>query len=124
MLSYVPRQEPCGAVAQLGERLLCKQGVTGSSPVRSTGHDDAPGVHLRRSARGASGGRCHVSVAWRSGNPRTATRTQPGRMNWIAVVAGGALGAALRYAVGSLWLAGAFPWGTLVVNVTGSFALG
>jgi CrcB protein len=45
-------------------------------------------------------------------------------MNWIAVVAGGALGAALRYAVGSLWLAGAFPWGTLVVNVTGSFALG
>jgi hypothetical protein len=29
--------EPCaGDVAQLGERLLCKQGVTGSSPVIST----------------------------------------------------------------------------------------
>src|SRR6478735_8497948 len=26
----------CGAVAQLGEHLLCKQGVTGSIPVRST----------------------------------------------------------------------------------------
>ena len=25
-----------GAVAQLGEHLLCKQGVTGSSPVSST----------------------------------------------------------------------------------------
>jgi hypothetical protein len=25
-----------GAVAQLGEHLLCKQGVTGSIPVRST----------------------------------------------------------------------------------------
>ena len=26
-----------GALAQLGERLLCKQNVAGSSPVRSTG---------------------------------------------------------------------------------------
>ena len=26
----------CGRVAQLGEHLLCKQGVTGSSPVTST----------------------------------------------------------------------------------------
>jgi CrcB protein len=45
-------------------------------------------------------------------------------MNWLAVMAGGALGAALRYAVGSVWPIGAFPWGTLTVNVTGSFALG
>jgi hypothetical protein len=29
----VPR---CGRVAQLGEHLLCKQGVTGSIPVTST----------------------------------------------------------------------------------------
>jgi hypothetical protein len=27
---------PCGRVAQLGEHLLCKQGVTGSIPVTST----------------------------------------------------------------------------------------
>lgn len=43
------------------------------------------------------------------------------------VAAGGAIGAVLRYgAVG--WaaraLGGAFPWGTLLVNVTGSLAMG
>jgi hypothetical protein len=27
---------PCGRVAQLGEHLLCKQGVAGSNPVTST----------------------------------------------------------------------------------------
>ncbi len=27
--------EPLGGLAQLGERLLCKQGVTGSNPVAS-----------------------------------------------------------------------------------------
>lgn len=37
---------------------------------------------------------------------------------------GGAIGAILRYAVG-LWLAhGRFPFGTLTVNVIGSFVLG
>jgi CrcB protein len=44
---------------------------------------------------------------------------------WIA--AGGAVGAVARYAVisvsGHLWGA-AFPWGTLTVNVAGSFLLG
>ena len=48
-------------------------------------------------------------------------------MNWLAVVAGSAIGGALRYAVGNIWIrSGAlgFPWGTLVVNVTGSLALG
>jgi hypothetical protein len=30
-----------GAVAQLGEHLLCKQGVAGSIPVRST-HSEVP----------------------------------------------------------------------------------
>jgi CrcB protein len=48
-------------------------------------------------------------------------------MNWLAVMAGSAIGGALRYAVGHSWIrSGAlgFPWGTLVVNVTGSLALG
>jgi CrcB protein len=44
---------------------------------------------------------------------------------WVA--AGGALGAAARSLVtGALykWAPGAFPWGTLAVNVAGSFAIG
>ena len=48
-------------------------------------------------------------------------------MKLLAVAVGGAIGSVLRYAVGVLWIgAGAtgFPWGTLLVNVTGSFALG
>lgn len=49
-------------------------------------------------------------------------------MNHILLVgAGGALGSVLRYLIG-LWMlqrAGpAFPWGTLFVNVTGSFLIG
>jgi hypothetical protein len=31
-----PLVEPIGAVAQLGEHLLCKQGVVGSNPISST----------------------------------------------------------------------------------------
>ena len=46
---------------------------------------------------------------------------------WIAVAAGGALGSMARF-----WLAGAmtaltgprFPWGTLLINVLGSFVIG
>lgn len=48
-------------------------------------------------------------------------------MRWIAVAAGGALGALLRYGL-SGWVhrfAGTrFPWGTLAVNAIGSFLLG
>ncbi|MDR5682871.1 MAG: fluoride efflux transporter CrcB [Armatimonadota bacterium] len=48
-------------------------------------------------------------------------------MRIVLVVVGGAIGALLRYAVEG-WFAGrtgiSFPYGTLVVNVTGSFALG
>lgn len=48
-------------------------------------------------------------------------------MNALAVMIGGAVGSLLRYAI-SLWIAnrwgGTFPWGTLLVNVTGSFGIG
>ena len=46
---------------------------------------------------------------------------------WVAFVAAGAVGAPLRYLVdGAIGdrVEGAFPWGTFVVNVTGSLALG
>ena len=45
----------------------------------------------------------------------------------LAVAAGGALGAVVRYlvAIGSGRIFGAsFPWGTLIINVTGSFLIG
>ena len=44
---------------------------------------------------------------------------------WVAL--GGALGSVARFAVslGALrWLGTGFPWGTLLVNVAGSFAIG
>jgi CrcB protein len=44
---------------------------------------------------------------------------------WVAV--GGALGSVARYAcvgVSARWLGTSFPWGTLIVNVAGSFAIG
>ena len=45
----------------------------------------------------------------------------------LAVAAGGALGSVARYlvGVGSTKLFGvAFPWGTLIINITGSFLIG
>jgi len=48
-------------------------------------------------------------------------------MNWLAVAVGGALGSLLRYAIAGVWLSPAsldFPWGTMAVNITGSFLLG
>jgi len=44
---------------------------------------------------------------------------------WIAL--GGALGSVARYGVSSLaasWVGETFPWGTLIVNVTGSLIIG
>jgi CrcB protein len=44
---------------------------------------------------------------------------------WVAI--GGALGSMARYGIGGLVsdkFGGSFPWGTLVVNVTGSFVIG
>jgi CrcB protein len=46
---------------------------------------------------------------------------------WASVALGGALGASARYGVGALmlrWMGPGFPWGTLAVNVVGSFILG
>jgi CrcB protein len=46
---------------------------------------------------------------------------------WVAFVAGGAIGAPVRYLVdGAIGdrTSGAFPWGTFVVNITGSLLLG
>ena len=56
---------------------------------------------------------------------------RPGRgvdgRHLIAVMIGGALGAAARYALG-LWMlkrhGPAFPWGTLLIKLTGCFILG
>jgi fluoride exporter len=45
----------------------------------------------------------------------------------LAVAAGSALGGLARYGLGGVVdrsLGGTFPWGTLVVNVTGSFLIG
>ena len=43
------------------------------------------------------------------------------------VIAGSAIGGALRYMISDMAVrqfGGAFPWGTLIVNVTGSFVIG
>lgn len=45
----------------------------------------------------------------------------------VAIAAGGAVGAVLRYWVSTgiyAWFGRGFPWGTLVVNLLGSFAMG
>ncbi len=47
--------------------------------------------------------------------------------NWFAIGLGGALGALSRYALSLriyAWLGRDFPWGTLGVNVLGSFLMG
>ena len=50
----------------------------------------------------------------------------PGTILWVAL--GGAIGSALRFAAGEamrkLPAFASFPWGTLLVNVAGSFAIG
>lgn len=48
-------------------------------------------------------------------------------MHWLLVFVGGGLGAVARHAVGRAMLHAAgpgFPWGTLTVNVSGSFLIG
>ncbi len=48
-------------------------------------------------------------------------------MRLLLVAVGGAVGSSLRYLVATAaitWLGPTFPWGTLVVNLAGSFAIG
>ncbi|MGN6818381.1 MAG: fluoride efflux transporter CrcB [Sphingomonas sp.] len=48
-------------------------------------------------------------------------------MNFLLVMAGGAVGSAARYGVGKLalgWLGPNYPWGTLAVNLIGGFLMG
>ncbi len=48
-------------------------------------------------------------------------------MSFILVAIGGALGSVFRYSIGILFSSFSlttFPWGTLFVNITGSFLLG
>ena len=48
-------------------------------------------------------------------------------MPWIAIAAGGAVGAVLRHGVNQLCLhllGAGFPWGTMLVNITGALAMG
>ena len=46
-------------------------------------------------------------------------------MKYLFIALGGAIGAVLRFSVSTLFYSpqGDFPWGTLVVNLIGSFAL-
>lgn len=50
----------------------------------------------------------------------------PGRAELIAVSAGGAIGALLRYGILQVWptRSGGFPWGTFVINVSGCLLIG
>ena len=46
---------------------------------------------------------------------------------YVLVATGSAIGGTLRFWMGGLianWMGQTFPWGTLVINVTGSFAIG
>lgn len=48
-------------------------------------------------------------------------------LGWLALIAAGALGAPARYVIDTAIqerARGAYPWGTFVVNVSGSFLLG
>jgi CrcB protein len=48
-------------------------------------------------------------------------------LNYLLVALGGALGSVARYGASGLaarWFGETFPWGTLLVNVSGSFVIG
>jgi hypothetical protein len=66
--SLKPLVEPIGAVAQLGEHLLCKQGVVGSNPISSTNGVaravEASGVRAAGMTAGFAVGSSGVRSAW------------------------------------------------------------
>lgn len=48
-------------------------------------------------------------------------------MNILLVAVGGAIGATMRYLLGGWiqgWVGSSFPWGTLVINISGSLIIG
>ncbi|TCH98041.1 fluoride efflux transporter CrcB [Roseococcus sp. SYP-B2431] len=45
-------------------------------------------------------------------------------MSFLLVATGGAAGSVLRYLVSLVFMGMGWPWGTLVVNILGSFAMG
>jgi hypothetical protein len=55
--------EETGAVAQLGEHLLCKQGVVGSIPSSSTRQWAVPEMYRRQSPE-ASGTKCRLLLVY------------------------------------------------------------
>jgi CrcB protein len=57
-------------------------------------------------------------------HPDGVTRDIPAWQRALAIAAGGAAGAALRWAVVSMVTPGLFPWPVLAVNIAGSFMLG
>ena len=70
-----PRQKKTGELAQLGERLVCIQEVTGSSPVFSTKIRDAQSASPREGVRGSAPTPDQFPTTVRSedpGRPRTA----------------------------------------------------
>src|SRR5207244_13618618 len=104
---------------------------------------DAGGAVRRRHREGAGGRRLRAAVGsrgdgaggrlWRaqlrsrSARVARARRRRPLMGRVLLVAAGGALGSALRYLVANAalaWLGPTFPWGTLVVNLVGSFLIG
>src|SRR5207248_623824 len=96
----------------------------GRSRPAGEGRSPRRGRHLhRRQPAGRPPGR----VGRRHGRPCPATPDQgSGAMSpaaWAAFVVAGAVGAPVRYLVDGVVgdrVGGAFPWGTLVVNATGS----
>jgi CrcB protein len=48
-------------------------------------------------------------------------------INYVCVALGSAIGGSARYALSGIvanWIGATFPWGTLIINITGSFVIG
>jgi fluoride exporter len=103
------------------------------SPISPTANKRAMSLHvvgkervelqLRKQAAGGSAGSSRI----RDGIGNYADESETDVRRALVVMLGGALGAYARWALGG-WIterAGpVFPWGTLVINLTGSFLLG